>query len=70
MTELPMMDKRNRSRLDLLQHMPKNGICAEIGVWRGDFPQLILKHTEVAPASPTVDRDTVDSELKCNALVE
>ena len=26
--------------------MPKNAICAEIGVWRGDFTKYILKKTK------------------------
>jgi hypothetical protein len=32
--------KRNPRRL-LLQDMPKNSVCAEIGVWKGDFSELI-----------------------------
>jgi len=34
---------QNRSRVFLLQTMPKNSICAEIGVNRGNFSKLILK---------------------------
>ena len=34
---------QNRSRLFLLQTMPKNSICAEIGVHRGNFSKSILK---------------------------
>ena len=34
---------QNRSRLFLLQTMPKNSICAEIGVNRGNFSKIILK---------------------------
>jgi len=34
---------QNRSRIFLLQKMPKNSICAEIGVNRGNFSKLILK---------------------------
>ena len=30
----------------LLAQMPKNSCCAEIGVWRGDFSERILKITE------------------------
>ena len=33
---------QNRSRLFLLQSMPKNSICAEIGVNRGNFSKSIL----------------------------
>jgi hypothetical protein len=29
----------------LLRRMPKNGICAEIGVWKGDFSDRILRVT-------------------------
>lgn len=36
------------SRRLLLEQMPKHSICAEIGVWKGDFSNLILQHT--APA--------------------
>jgi len=34
---------QNRSRLFLLQTMPENSICAEIGVNRGNFSKSILK---------------------------
>jgi len=34
---------QNRSRVFLLQTMPKNSVCAEIGVNRGNFSKLILK---------------------------
>jgi len=34
---------QNRRRLFLLQTMPKNSICAEIGVNRGNFSKSILK---------------------------
>ena len=30
----------------LLDTMPKEGICAEIGAWKGDFSQRILKRTK------------------------
>jgi hypothetical protein len=32
-------------RMKLLKRMPKNAVCAEIGVWKGDFSQMILDHT-------------------------
>lgn len=32
-------------RIQLLKQMPKNGICAEIGVWKGDFSKQILSET-------------------------
>lgn len=31
-------------REELLSLMPKNSICAEIGVWKGDFSKRIIKH--------------------------
>ena len=34
---------QNRNRVFLLQTMPKNSICVEIGVNRGNFSKLILK---------------------------
>ena len=34
---------QNRSRLFLLETMPKNSICEEIGVNRGNFSKSILK---------------------------
>ena len=35
--------RRNKNpRLLLLQRMPKNSVCAEIGVWKGNFSNLIL----------------------------
>lgn len=37
----PNSDPRNY----LLSQMPKNGVCAEIGSWKGDFTQKILQKT-------------------------
>ena len=34
------------SRYKVLKKMPKNAICAEIGVWKGEFCQKILKITK------------------------
>lgn len=36
------------NREELLDYMPKRGVCAEIGVLRGDFSQLILAKTQPA----------------------
>ncbi len=37
------MFRRNKNpRLLLLRRMSKNSVCAEIGVWKGDFSNLIL----------------------------
>jgi hypothetical protein len=33
---------RNRERMHLLKLMPKDSVCAEIGVWKGSFSQQIL----------------------------
>ena len=33
------------SRMFLLNKMPANAVCAEIGSWKGDFSQTILKET-------------------------
>ena len=30
-------------RVRLLQRLPKGGVCAEIGVWKGDFSERILE---------------------------
>jgi hypothetical protein len=35
-------------REQLLQAMPRHAICAEIGVWEGDFSQRILDRTQPA----------------------
>jgi hypothetical protein len=32
-------------REKLLKRMPKNAVCAEVGVWKGDFSQMILDRT-------------------------
>lgn len=38
--------RRNKNpRLQLLREMPKGSVCAEIGVWKGDFSELILTTT-------------------------
>ena len=34
---------RSDHRTSLLRMMPQNSVCAEIGVWRGDFSAQILK---------------------------
>lgn len=36
---------RHKKRLEMLALMPKNGVCAEIGVWNGAFSQCILEVT-------------------------
>lgn len=36
----------SRWRRKLLQRMPRNGVCAEIGVWRGAFSEAILEVTK------------------------
>lgn len=40
--------KRDRVRGRLLELMPKGGVCAEIGVWEGNFSERILAETEPA----------------------
>src|SRR5215207_1602569 len=37
--------ERSKARDDLLGMMLKRAVCAEIGVWRGDFSQRILDVT-------------------------
>mgnify|MGYP002626757629 CR=1 FL=1 len=37
--------RRNDSRLELLNRLPRGGVCAEIGVWKGDFSERILAVT-------------------------
>lgn len=44
--------KRHQNRLRLLEKMPKNGRCAEIGVWNGAFSNAILEVT--VPAELTL----------------
>lgn len=39
---------RAQARLLLLRSMPTNAICAEIGVWQGDFSAQILSETRPA----------------------
>ena len=39
---------RQTARSELLSRMPKGGICAEIGVWRGNFSRQILEATRPA----------------------
>ncbi|HET9582100.1 MAG TPA: class I SAM-dependent methyltransferase [Gemmatimonadota bacterium] len=34
---------RERRRTLLLETMPRHGVCAEIGVWKGDFSERILR---------------------------
>jgi hypothetical protein len=36
---------RPQPRTRLLKRMPRKAICAEIGVWKGDFSQQILERT-------------------------
>ena len=38
-------ERNNSPRLMLLERMPKTSICAEIGVWKGEFSRLILSET-------------------------
>ncbi len=38
--------KRHKNRVRMLELMPKNGRCAEIGVWNGGFSGVILAVTE------------------------
>lgn len=35
--------QRERARTRLLEMMPKNSVCAEIGVWKGNYSQRILE---------------------------
>jgi hypothetical protein len=37
---------RQAARHELLNRMPKNAVCAEIGVWHGDFSKEILQMTQ------------------------
>ena len=34
--------RRRRTRRSLLEAMPRHSVCAEVGVWRGAFSQVIL----------------------------
>jgi len=40
-----MANYRNIPRKAMLETLPKNGICAEIGVWKGEFSEHILAIT-------------------------
>jgi SAM-dependent methyltransferase len=37
--------QRRAERAQLLEHLPKGGICAEVGTYRGDFAAVILRAT-------------------------
>lgn len=37
---------RRQTRLQLLERMAKNAICAEVGVWKGDFSRTILRYAQ------------------------
>lgn len=39
-------DSPSNPRVQLLSMLPKAAVCAEIGVWKGDFSQLILSRTQ------------------------
>ena len=39
----PIFEKKEKNRTHLLKIIPKDSICAEIGVWKGDFSSQILK---------------------------
>lgn len=41
-------EKKDALRRGMLQKMPKNAICVEIGVWRGEFSKILLE--ELAPS--------------------
>jgi len=43
-----MAGYRNEPRKKLLDILPKNAICAEIGVWKGGFSGIILDKTKPA----------------------
>ena len=38
-------EREDNGRQELLHLMPKGGVCAELGVWKGDFSQRILDVT-------------------------
>ena len=42
----PAHQKPDQNRMALLHQMPKRAICAEIGVWKGDFSEQILSVTD------------------------
>jgi hypothetical protein len=44
--EQPGIEADHAGREQLLQAMPKHAVCAEIGVWEGDFSQRMLDHTQ------------------------
>lgn len=39
----PIFEGRQKDRNFLLQMIPKNSVCAEIGVWKGEFSEQIIK---------------------------
>ena len=41
----PRRISKERSRKLLLKRVPKGSVCAEIGVWKGDFSEQILRTT-------------------------
>ena len=40
------LSRQSRDRSKLLAMMPKGAVCAEVGVWKGDFSERILRETE------------------------
>ena len=41
-----LKDRFTDKRLFLLDRMPRHAVCAEIGVWKGEFSEKILRYTE------------------------
>ena len=39
-------DQKAQLRRQMLQRVPKGGICVEVGVWRGDFTRIILNQVK------------------------
>jgi hypothetical protein len=40
-----LFSRQPKARLELLKRMPRDSVCAEIGVWKGDFSREILRRT-------------------------
>lgn len=40
---VPLLEKKHKDRKFILDMVPKSAICAEIGVWKGDFSKQILE---------------------------
>lgn len=41
--QLSRRELKNKRQIELLEKMPKNSVCAEVGIWSGEFTEKILR---------------------------